>query len=41
MQKLHNENAPEMVGGDTPFFKRTSKEGIDLTTIKPNRPDEN
>ena len=31
----------EMVGRKTPFFKRARKEGIDLTTIEPLRPDEN
>ena len=41
MQKLHVDNAKEMVGRKTPFFKRARKEGIDLTTIEPLRPDEN
>ena len=41
MQKLHTDNAPEMVGRKTPFFTRARKEGIDLTTIEPLRPDEN
>ena len=41
MQKLHTDNAPEMVGRNTPFFRRARKEGIDLTTIEPHRPDEN
>ena len=41
MQKLHVENAKEMVGRKTPFFRRARKEGIDLTTIEPLRPDEN
>ena len=41
MQKLHTDNAPEMVGRKTPFFKRARKEGIDLTSIEPLRPDEN
>ena len=41
MQKLHTDNAPEMVGRRTPFFKRARKEGIDLTTIEPERPNEN
>ena len=41
MQKLHTDNAPEMVGRRTPFFKRARKEEIDLTTIEPERPDEN
>lgn len=40
-QKLHTDNAPEMVGRRTPFFKRARKEGIDLTSIEPERPDEN
>jgi hypothetical protein len=40
-QKMHTDNAPEMVGRKTPFFKRARKEGIDLTTIEPERPDEN
>ena len=35
MQKLHTDNAPEMVGRKIPFFKRARKEGIDLTTIEP------
>ena len=39
MQKLHTDNAPEMVGHKTPFFARALKEGIDLTTIEPLRPD--
>jgi hypothetical protein len=41
MQKLHTDNAPEMVGRKTPFFARARKEGIDLTTNEPLRPDEN
>ena len=41
MQKLHTDNAPDMVGRKTPFFTRARKEGIDLTTIAPLRPDEN
>ena len=41
MAKLHTDNAPEMIGRQTPFFKRARKEGIDLTTIEPLRPDEN
>lgn len=40
-QKLHTDNAPEMVGCSTPFFRRARKEGIDLTTIEPGRPNEN
>ena len=30
-----------MVGRKTPFFAKAQKEGIDLTTIEPLRPDEN
>ena len=41
VQKLHIDNAPEMVGRKTPFFNRVCKEGIDLTTIEHLRPDEN
>ena len=41
MQKLHTDNAPEMIGRKTPFFRRARKEGIDLTSIEPLRPDEN
>ena len=41
MQKLHTDNAPEMVGRKTPFFAIELKERIDLTTIEPLRPDEN
>ena len=41
VQKMHTDNVPEMVGRSTPFFKRARKEGIDLTTIEPLRPDEN
>ena len=41
MQKLHCDNAPEMVGRNTPFFKRARKEGIDLTTIEPLSSNEN
>jgi hypothetical protein len=42
VQKIHTDNAPEMIGQRTPFFfKRARKEGIDLTTIEPLRPDEN
>ena len=40
MQKIHNEHAPEIVGRKIPFFKRSSKEGIDLTNIDSNCPDE-
>ena len=39
-QKLHSDNANEMIGRSTPFFKRSRKEGIDLTTIEPKRPNE-
>ena len=38
---MHTDNAPEMVGRKTPFFKRARKEGMDLTTIEPLRLDEN
>ena len=41
VQKIHTDNAPEMIGRKTPFFRRARKEGIDLTTIEPMRPDEN
>ena len=41
MQKLHTDNAPEMIGRKTPFFRRARKEGIDLTSIEPLQPDEN
>ena len=41
VQKLHTDNAPEMIGRKTPFFRRARKEGIDLTSIEPLRPDEN
>ena len=40
MQKLYNENTPEVVGRRIPFFKRSRKEGIDLTNIDTNYPDE-
>ena len=40
MQKLHTDNAPEMVGQKNPFFDRSRNEGIDLKTIEPLRPDE-
>ena len=39
MQQLYTENAPKMVGKQNPSFKSSRKEGIDLTTIEPNRPD--
>ena len=39
MQNLYAENALKMVGRKTSFFKHARKEGIDLTTIEPNRPD--
>lgn len=39
--KLHTDNAPEMVGRKTPFFKKARKEGINLTSIKLERPNEN
>ena len=41
MPNLHTDNAPEMVGRKTPFFRRARKEGIKLTSIEPLRPDEN
>ena len=41
VQKLHADNANEMVGRRTPFFKKARKEGIDLTTIEPMRSNEN
>ena len=41
MQKLHNENSPEIVGRKTPFFKLAWKEGINITTIDTNCLDEN
>ena len=41
IHKLYNKNSPEMVGRKTPFFKHVRKEGIDLTTIDTNCPDEN
>lgn len=41
VQKLHTNNAPEMVGRKTPFFKKTRKEGINLTSIEPEKPGEN
>ena len=40
MQKLHRDNAPEVVRRKTPLFARARKEGIDLTNIEPLRPDE-
>ena len=39
--KLHNENAPEMVGRKTPFLKHVRKKGTNLTSIEPNHPGEN
>ena len=41
MQKLHNENAPEIVGRKTLFFKISRKDGIDIKTIDTNCPYEN
>jgi hypothetical protein len=41
MPKSHTDNAPEMVGRKTPFLKKARKEGIDLTSIEPERPNEN
>ena len=40
MQKLHNEDATEIVGRKIMLFKRSRKEGIDLTNIDSNCPDE-
>ena len=36
MQKIHNENVPEIVRSKTPFFKSARKEGIDITNIDTN-----
>ena len=41
MQKIHTNNATKTFGRKTPFFKRTRKEGINLTSIDPNCPDKN
>ena len=41
MQKLHTDNAPEIMGRKTPLFTRARNEAIDLTTIEPLRPDKN
>ena len=41
MQKLHNKNAPEIVGRKILFFKRSRKEGTNLTNIDTNCLDEN
>ena len=41
MQKLYTDNAPKMVKMKTPLFNRARKEGIYLTTIELNLPDEN
>ena len=41
MNRMHTDNASEMVGRNTPFFKRARKEGIDLTSIEPKRHNEN
>ena len=41
MQKMYTENAPKMVGRKTSFLKYAWKEGINLTTIDPNCPDDN
>ena len=40
MHKLHTDNAPKTVVKKTHFFKCGSKEGIYLTTIYPNFPEE-
>ena len=36
MQKIHNENVPEIVRSKTPFLKSARKEGIDITNIDTN-----
>ena len=41
MESIHSDNAPEIVGRRTPFFKKARKEGINLTTIEPERHNEN
>ena len=41
VQKIHTDNAPEMIGRKTLFFRRACKEGIYPTTIEPMQPDEN
>ena len=41
MQKLHNEDATEIVGRKIMLFKRSRKEGIDLTNIDTNFQNEN
>ena len=41
MQKLHTDNALEMVGHKPLFFTCACKKGIGLTSIEPLRPDEN
>lgn len=41
VQKIHTDNATEMITRITPFFKRARKERIDVTTIEMLRPDEN
>ena len=41
MQKLHNENSPEIVGRKTPFLKLARKDVIVIKTIDTNCPYEN
>ena len=40
-QKMHTDNAPEIVGRKILFFKGAQNEYIDLTTIEAEQPDEN
>ena len=40
IKKLNTDNAPKMVERTTHFFKHAWKEGVDITTIEPNHPDE-
>ena len=41
MQKLHTKNPPKSFGRNTPLSERARKEGINITAIEPNHPDEN
>ena len=41
MQKMHTDKAPETMKRKSQFSTRSRREGIDLTTIEPLRPDEN
>ena len=41
MESLHSDNAPEIVGRKTPFLKKARKEGIEPTTIEPERHNKN